>query len=295
MAWIRWTVLVAAALLALVWALGAWGSYRWSAATQALEQRLAGTFQPVQPGRVDLSRELEGLPPTVQRFFRAALTDGQPMVASARMAHRGSFNLAADGPDQWKPFRSRQVVSMRRPGFVWDGEVDMVIGVSAHVHDAYVGGEGILVPAVMGLFKLTEMRGSAPEIGGVAHGEFLRWLAESAWYPTVLLPSQGVRWDAVDDQAARATVSDGEITGTLLFRFDPASGLVASVRAEARGRVTGGRVELTPWEGQWSGYAQQGPMRVPMQGQVAWVTPQGLKTYWRGEVVTLDYGFAGAP
>ncbi|MCK7496613.1 MAG: hypothetical protein MZW92_41150 [Comamonadaceae bacterium] len=79
----------------------------------------------------------------------------------------------------------------------------MMPGLAVHVHDAYVAGEGILHPAVMGLISLTDLRGTSPEPGGVAQGEFLRYLAEAAWYPTALLPSQGVRWIAVDDNAAR--------------------------------------------------------------------------------------------
>lgn len=43
--------------------------------------------------------------------------------------------------------------------------------------------------------SLTDMRGATPEPGGVAHGEFLRWFAGAAWYPTSLLSSQGVRWN----------------------------------------------------------------------------------------------------
>ena len=51
-----------------------------------------------------------------------------------------------------------------------------------------------------------------------------------AWYPTALLPSQGVRWAAVDDQSAQATLVDGQLALNLLFRFDEA-GLIASVHA----------------------------------------------------------------
>lgn len=97
----------------------------------------------------------------VQRFFRAVLTDGQPIVAAVEIEHRGSFNLPAEGPDRWRPFSSTQHVVMRRPGFVWDGRVAVMPGLAVHVHDAYVAGEGILHPAVMGLVSLADIRGSS--------------------------------------------------------------------------------------------------------------------------------------
>jgi hypothetical protein len=72
------------------------------------------------------------------------------MVAALNIEHRGTFNLAAEGSDQWKRFTSTQRVVTRRPGFVWNGRVSVVTGVAVQVHDAYVAGEGILHPAVLG-------------------------------------------------------------------------------------------------------------------------------------------------
>jgi hypothetical protein len=289
MAWIKGVVIVLALLALLYAALLAWGASRWRADTAALLQRLEAARVAPAPARYDAARELEGLPPPVQRFFRAVLTDGQPIVAALHIEHRGSFNLAAEGADQWRPFASTQQVVTRRPGFVWDGRVRMLPGVTVHVHDAYVAGEGVLRPAVLGLFALADLRGSSGEPGGVAQGEFMRWLAETAWYPTALLPSQGVRWTAVDDSSAQATLDDGAVSATLLFRFDAASGVIASVRAEARGRTVGKTVVPTPWEGRWSDYAQRDGMRVPLRGEVAWLAPEGRRTYWRGEVTALRY------
>jgi hypothetical protein len=294
MVWIKWLAIGLAVLALLVVVLGAIGTSRWAARTRALNERLDAARLPIAPARYDASRELPGLPAPVQRFFRAALTDGQPMVVAAAIEHRGTFNLGAEGPDRWVPFKSTQRVAMRRLGFVWDARMPLLPGLAVHVHDAYVAGEGLLHPAVLGLVSLTALRGASPEPGGVAHGEFLRWFAEAAWYPTALLPSQGVHWGAVDEHAAVASASDGAVHATLLFRFDPATGLIASVRAEARGRTVGQTVVMTPWEGRWSGYAARDGMRVPTQGEVAWLAAEGPRAYWRGEVSALSYTFAGA-
>jgi hypothetical protein len=75
----------------------------------------------------------------------------------------------------------------------------------------------------------------------------MRFFAEAAWYPAALLPSQGVRWEAVDDRSANATIVDGSLTMTLLFRFNDA-GLIESVRAEARRAAVGSEVVMMPWE-----------------------------------------------
>jgi hypothetical protein len=277
-------VLLAAVLaVALIY-----GNVRWNALTRELMARLDAARSVPSPARYNEARELDGLPPPVQRFFRSVLRDGAPMIAAATVQHVGSFNLSDSGGEQWKPFTSTQRVVTRRPGFVWDGRVQMLPGLAVHVHDAYVAGEGLLHPAMAGLFSLATLRDSG---GDVAHGELMRFFAEAAWYPTALLPSQGVRWQAVDDASARATLSEGPLALTLTFRF-ASDGTINTVRAEARGRTVQGKVVPTPWEGAWSQYAERDGMRVPLSGEVAWLTAEGRKPYWRGTITALQYQFA---
>jgi len=286
MAWIKWAALVVAALIVLAAALAAYGAWRWAAGTRALADRLEAARAPIAPARYDAARELEGLPAPVQRYFRTVLTDGQPIVAAATVEHHGTFNVG-ESADQWKPFTSRQRVVMRRPGFVWDGKVAMLPGLNVLVHDAYVAGEGILKPAILGLFTPVDLRGT----GELAQGELMRFFAEAAWYPTALLPSQGVRWEPIDDHSARANLADGGLALTMTFSFEP-DGTMASVRAESRARTVAGKLVMTPWEGCWSNVQEHDGMRVPMTGEVAWLTPQGRKPYWRGTVTSLRYEYA---
>lgn len=286
MIWMKWAAFAVAAPAALAAALVAYGAWRWAAGARDLLARLEAARVPPVPARYDAARELDGLPAPVQRYFRTVLTDGQAMLATATVEHRGTFDTG-EAAEQWKPFTSRQRVVMRRPGFVWDAKVAMLPGLSVLVHDAYVAGEGILHPAILGLFTLIDLRGA----GAVARDELMRFFAEAAWYPTALLPSQGVRWDAVDEHSARATLVDGEISLTMIFSF-AADDTLRSVRAEARGRTVAGKIVMTPWEGRWSDVQTHDGMRVPMTGEVAWLTPQGRKPYWRGTITSLRYEYA---
>ena len=272
-----------AVLVLLVAALG-FGVWRWRRATAALVERLQAAARPLPAAHVDL-REVDDLPATVQRYLRAVLTDGAPVVRGASLTHRGSFNMASDpNAPQWKPFASRQVVVVQRPGFVWDGRITMLPGVAAHVHDAYVAGQGLLHAAAAGLITLADLRGTAD----LAEGELMRFLAEATWYPTALLPSQGVQWSPVDANAAQATLRDGNAEVTLDFVFGD-DGLVRAVRTAARGRTVGGRSVPTPWEGRWSNYQWRDGMRVPIDGEVAWLLPEGELPYWRGTITALEY------
>ena len=262
-----------------------YGAYRWNNETQRLRARLNAARVPIRPQTVDF-RELEGLPAPVQRYFRAVLEDGQPMATGVRVRYEGTFNMG-DTTDQWKPFTSDQKVVTQRPGFDWDARIAMMPGLPVRAHDSYVAGEGTLHASLLGLFTVADQRGT----DDMAEGELMRFFAEAAWYPTALLPSQGVRWVAVDESSAHATLTDGDISITMLFTFDE-QGLIETARAESRGRMVDGNGVPMPWRCRFWSYQERGGMLVPIDGEVAWLPPEGEKPYFRGRITEIYYEFA---
>jgi hypothetical protein len=285
MVWIKGLTLVLGLLTIVAVSLAVYGSWRWVSGTQALRARIESARVPPESSRLNV-RELEGLPAPVQRYFRIALKDGQRPITSVKLMHEGQFNMSEKNP-KWVPFTSSQFVVARRPGFDWDARISMAPGIKVFVHDAYVAGEGILHAALFGLFTVADLRGT-PE---VAQGELMRFLAEAAWYPTALLPSQGVRWEGIDDTSARATLTDGATTATLDFQFD-ADGFISGVRAEARHRVVNGVPIATPWQGRFWNHAVRDDIHIPLEGEVAWELPSGPLPYWRGRLTWVTYELA---
>jgi hypothetical protein len=97
--------------------------------------------------------------------------------------------------------------------------------------------------------------------------------------------------DAVDEHRANATMVDGPLSLTLLFRFNDA-GLIGSFRAEARGSMVDDRMVMAPWEGAWSNYQTCDGVQVPFTGEVAWMRPEGRRPYFVGTVTALAFEFS---
>ena len=282
---LKWVVIALVALAVIYGGLVTFGAWRWSVATSALITRLDAGDTPGHADRYN-AREIADLPAPVRRYFELALTEGQPIIRAADAAMTGTFNMSLDAP-QWKPFTSQQRVVTHRPGFVWNARIMLFAGFPVRVHDAYVAGTGILTPSILGLFSMGDVSGT----GQPARGELMRWFAECAWYPTALLPSQGIEWVAVDATSAQATMTDGPIRLTMLFRFGD-DGLISSIHADARGALVAGQIVMMPWEGRFSDYRRQDGMLIPFYAEVAWITPQGERPYFRGTIDRLAYEFA---
>jgi hypothetical protein len=84
---------------------------------------------------------------------------------------------------------------------------------------------------------------------------------------------------------------DGAITVSLVFRFD-VKGLIYTAHAAARYRTVNSALVATPWEGRFWTYEVRDGMRVPLNGEVEWLLPEGPSPYWRGRITDIVYELA---
>jgi hypothetical protein len=154
---------------------------------------------------------------------------------------------------------------------------------NVRVRDSYIGGSAGMRGAVAGLVPVVDQQGTPDLAAGALH----RYLAEAVWLPTALLPSQHVVWEAVDDSTALVTLSDSGITVTWTVHFS-AAGEIVRVEGERLRDVDGVGVP-TPFVGHHRSYAEVEGMRIPMEGEVAWILPEGQLTYWRGRIAKAEY------
>jgi hypothetical protein len=279
------TIVTLVVLIGVTIVIALFGRSHWRAETNQLLTNLKAVQVSVQPATYD-SAELADLPEPVQRYFRTVLRDEAPLITAVDIEHAGTFNMGAT-KENWLPFTSRQRVMTQPAGFVWDARISMFPGFIAHVHDAFVAGRGVLEAKLFGLLTVMKMP-SSPQLD---EGELMRYLAEAPWYPTALLPSQGVIWQPVDDTQARATLTSRSTTVTLTFQFDE-RGLIKTVHSERRYREVKGVQVPTPWQGNHWDYQWYDKMLVPYRGEVAWMLPEGPKPYWRGQIQSIEYQYA---
>jgi len=204
-------------------------------------------------------------------------------VRRARLKQEGEFLIRPEA-NGWTSFTAMQTAGVSPAFFVWDARMPMAPGIYIRVRDAFAGGQGFMKASILALIPLVAAEGTP----GLAAGALQRYLAEAAWYPTALLLSQGVVWTAIDGTSARATLEASGVRVSLEFRFDR-NGLVKSVYAPDRPRTVGGREVPTPWEGRWLEYGTRGGMRIPVQGEVAWLLPEGRQVYWKGRITEALY------
>ncbi|MGA7689187.1 MAG: DUF6544 family protein [Jiangellales bacterium] len=199
--------------------------------------RLSGTFDPAMT---------DGLPAPAARMLRHALSPGTPLAAAARLDLTGSVVQGG----RRLVLSARELLVPSR-GFAWDARASWG-PLHVAVRDHYLAGEGKVAVRLLGLVPLGGERG--PDTAASARG---RLAGESLWVPSMLLPSAGAQWSAIDECRAQVHLQiDGE-------------GEAVTLTVAPDGRVT----ELAMMR--WGTVGVDEPQRIPYGFQVSAETTFG--------------------
>lgn len=88
--------------------------------------------------------------------------------------------------------------------------------------DSYIADIGNLKVLIMNIFTAVDGKGST-----FNEGELQRWLAESVWFPTNLLPSEMIKRTAMNENTVKLSFHYKEISFDYIVIFNEAGGIVA--------------------------------------------------------------------
>lgn len=221
------------------------------------------------------------LPQPVSRYFRYAFDGGIRMIRHAIFKQRGTMRATATGG--WSPFSATQEVFVSPRQYEWHAVMRIAGFIPLSIFDGYHNGVGISRASFGGILTLAQQQGT-PEMNSAS---LLRFLAEGAWTPSILLPESGVMWRAIDASSAQASLADNGTTVTLAARFGN-DGRMLEIQADRYRAVKTGAV-LTPWRGVWTEYRRIEDIVVPTAAEVSWQLDGAWTPVWRGSITSAHY------
>ncbi|MEO7216548.1 DUF6544 family protein [Mucilaginibacter sp.] len=260
------TILILTAVLALVFAAKA-------SASMLFHKQVKQLFSSSETsGNVFQYSQLEGLPAPVQRYFKHVLTDGQPYINYVRLKHGGKFKT---GPGKkWINIGGEEYFTTAIPGFLWKGETTTFTA-----KDFYINGSGGLNVSLFGIYPIVSGRGS-----NFDQGELLRWLGESVWFPTNLLPNENLRWEEIDNKTAKLIFRHQGLQVYYIVSFNDADEIV---QLETRRYM--GDTGLETWLAKLSDYHKINGVFIPHATEAIWQLEQGELSYARFRLTVIEY------
>jgi hypothetical protein len=247
------------------------------------KQKVAKLFssQPKVERKVVSEDEIRHLPEPVQRYLRYTGIIGRQRVAFVRLKQTGAMRPKPDG--KWFPLKAEEYYTVDNPGFVWKGCMAVAPLLSATAQDMYLNGEGNMHVKLMSAINIVNAKGKEMD-----EASLMRYFNEMQWFPSSLV-SDNVKWEAIDANSARSTLTDRGITVSALFCFDK-EGKITNFIAE-RGRSTdGGKLVRTKWSTPISEYGTYGNgLRLPSKGEAIWHLDSGEYSYIKLEITEVEY------
>ncbi len=227
--------------------------------------------------------EVNELPKPVKRYFHLVLKDGMPIINRAFVSQIGGFRIKPEMKN-WSKMQAEQYFSSNPRAFIWSSTISIIPGIYISVCDSYINGKGRMKGKFLSLFTLFDAQNQRE----LDEGAMQRYLAEAVWFPTALLPSQGVTWTALNDHKAEAAITDSDITASLEFEFNE-KGEIVSIYTPSRYREVSGKYELTPWKGRLSRYISTNDYLIPQEVEVEWHLKDRVYPYWKASLQEIRY------
>jgi hypothetical protein len=215
---------------------------------------------------------LLGLPGPVQRYFKCVLKNGQPYISYARLTHNGQFKTSQE--KQWMNIEGEQYFTTEKPGFIWKGNTPMFTA-----RDMYIADHGRLVVSLFSVYTIVDGKGEKFD-----QGELLRWLGESVWFPTNLLPSKNLQWTPIDDRSAKLTYTYQDLTVFYIVTFNDTNEI-----AQLETKRYLGEENLETWIGKLTEYKEINGMVIPMHIEAIWKLEEGDYSYAKFKVKKIEY------
>lgn len=271
----------------------------------------AGVVDPEMRGRVDAEiaklvvdshapssvkpESLSSLPAPVRRYFAYTGADKASVARFTRFRFTGEVRLPLTGDASgvktatpWTPLHGEQYMtaSSTNLGYVWDttwtrGDVGKI-----SVRDLYANGDT----------HIWARQANGQDMVNESHHDInktymVRFFAEATQSPTMLLPSQYLRWEAVNDQQARMVVNDRGQIAQLLCDFNAEGALTQCQSDDRLLRFSGQKDKWfkARWIMKRGEYKQFGELRVPSTMEVSWQFGADEFAQVRAQVTEIDH------
>lgn len=248
---------------------------------QKVRNKVEELFKKIKETKPEIGTEtdVEELPEPVQKWLRNSQIIGKEKIFTVRLKQKGLIRTKEGQP--WMPAEAEQYFTIDEPGFLWKTKVKMVPLLYLVGRDKYYEGKGNMLIKFMGLITVVNARGKE-----IDQGTMLRYLGETVWFPAAAL-SNYIRWESIDSNSARATMSYGGVTASAVFKFNEKGEVISFVCK--RYMTVDGQYILESYSVHLRGYKQLNGIRIPTKGEAVWNLKTGDFSVYQFEITEVEY------
>jgi hypothetical protein len=226
--------------------------------------------------------DINRLPEPVRKYMRYTKIVGKDKIHTVRLKQIGRIRMKPDA--KWMPFEAEQYYRTDNPAFIWKANVKFAPLLWISGRDSFIDGKGNMLIKLLSLIKVVD--GSGPELD---QGALSRYLNEAMWFPAAYL-SDCIKWEPIDANSARATMTVNGATASALLKFSDEGKLLDFIAQ--RFMSSGDKYVKELWSTPVEDYKEFNNIVLPAKGRAVWKLKTGDFCYIELELVDIEYNVA---
>ncbi|MBD3231001.1 MAG: hypothetical protein GF329_22670 [Candidatus Lokiarchaeota archaeon] len=222
---------------------------------------------------------LKNIPKPIQKYLKKCKIVGNEEIKRVRLKQEGKFKLKPNS--DWKSYSAEQYINTENYSFLWHAKIKLMPLIKVYVIDYFIKGEGRLIAKLFSLFKMVDESGKE-----IDQGELVRFLTESAWYPSFLC-NEKIQWNIIDENEIEIILDykDQRVSGKINFNKE---GYIEEFTAK-RFYTSGDTQELEKMSGYLYNYKEMAGIIIPTKFKVCWHLEEGDYYYIKAEITEIEF------
>lgn len=225
--------------------------------------------------------DIAGLPTPVQRYFRYCGFIGLPKMSYTKIDYQDvDFSFGKD----------KQVIKIDYTQYNFVNEANRIAYIDSSMYgipfeglDTYLDGSGSMKGVLAKLFTLFDQTGKDMD-----KSSLVTFLSESLIIPNAALQDY-IKWEAIDDLHAKATISYHGISVSGIFTFNENGEMLSFVTDDRSAIATDGSSQTVKWSVVCDEYIEVNGIKRPTAFQAIWHYDDGDLVYFDGKGIISEY------
>ena len=232
-----------------------------------------------EPGIV-YEEQLQSLPEPVRKWLDRTGIVSRPEIRYGWVRQSALMKMKP-GQKQWFSAQAEQIFTTQNPAFLWTVKLKMNPLIFIKGRDKFVDGKGEMRIRMNSLINVVNEKGEK-----MNEGTIQRYLGEIVWYPSAAL-SPYIRWEAIDDFTAKATMIYKGTEGSGTFYFNEEGDFVKFIAMRFKGNNSDAK--RYEWIISVQDYAVMDGLRIPAKMTATWKLDEGDWTWLKLTIQEIKY------
>lgn len=227
-------------------------------------------------------KDIETLPFPVQRYFKHCNYIGKKKMINAKLElDNVLFKRALNS--KWMKLDCYQYNSVSEPTrFVY--LKNNILGIFPfEARDKCQGGRGNMLIKLLKLFTVADAKGIEMDKSAL-----VTVLSETLIIPNYAVQTY-IKWDAIDDNSAKATLTFKNIQVSGTFRFNEKGEMISFYTEDRYFAEKNGIFKKIPWSIVVDAYGEKDGVKFPSKIKAIWHLKDGDFEYFKGEITNIEY------